>query len=93
MTGALPVGTIEAYEALRSALLDPAGSHGASRVLLLRRGLVAWAQARATTLPAPPVPRSLGAAAREPERSDVTTALVQLMAGLILTAHREPCDG
>ncbi len=91
MTVALPVGTAEAYEALRPALLDSSGAHRAitGRVLLLRRGMVAWAHARDTTLVAPPAPRSLGAAARAPELSDVTAELVQLMAGLILHHHQE----
>ena len=85
----MPAGTAEAYEGLRPALLDPAGPHGAitGRVLLRRRGMVAWAHARDTTPVTPPAPRSLGAAARGPEPSDFTSELVQLMAGLILTHH------
>jgi len=77
---------------LRPALLDPSGFHGAitGRILLRRRGMVAWAHARDATPVTPP--RSLGAAARGLEPSDFTSELVQLMAGLILTHHKESCD-
>ena len=90
MTGAVPAGAAEAYEGLRSSLLDPAGPTGcvSGRAMLLRHGMLAWAQAWDPAPAAPPVPRSLGAAARGPGFSDVTPELVQLIAGLILNHHK-----
>ena len=92
MTVAVPEGAAEAYEGLRPTLLDPSSPPGSvtGRVMLLRHGMLAWAHAPDTTPAAPLAPRSLGAAARGPVPSDITPGLVQLMAGLILTHHKEP---
>jgi hypothetical protein len=88
----VPAEVSDAYEDLRSALLDPSHPQGSitGRALMLRHGMLAWAQAWATTPAGPPMPRSLPAAAREPVPSDITPELVQFMAGLILRHHKEP---
>lgn len=88
----MPAAATNAYEALRSALLDPSRAQGSitGRVMLLRHGRLARAQAWVTAPAGPPMPRSLAAAAREPVSSDITPELVQLMAGLILRHHKEP---
>lgn len=82
----------DAYEDLRSALLDPSRPQGSitGRAILLRHGMLAWAQAWGTTPAGPPMPRSLAAAARGPVSSDIIPELVQLMAGLILRHQKEP---
>jgi hypothetical protein len=92
VTVAVPEGAAAAYEHVRPALLDPSGPQGSvsGRVMLLRHGMLAWAHAQATTPAAPLAPRSLGAAARGPLPSDIAAGLVELMAGLILTHHKEP---
>jgi len=84
-------GAAVAYEHLRPALLDPSGPQGSvsGRVMLLRHGMLAWVYAQDTMPAAPLAPRSLGAAARGPLPSDIAPGLVQLMAGLILTHHKE----
>jgi hypothetical protein len=88
----VPAGAAEAYEGLRSALLDPARLQGSvtGHAMLLRHGMLAWAQAWGTTPAGPPRPRSLAAAAREPAPADITPELVQLMAGLIVRHQKEP---
>jgi hypothetical protein len=88
------MGAADAYEGLRPALLDPSVRQGSitGRVMLLRRGMVAWIHAREMTPAMPPALGSLGAAAVGPGSSDVTAALVQLMADLVLSHHKEPGD-
>jgi hypothetical protein len=92
VTVAVPEGVAAAYEHVRPALLDPLGPPGSipGRVMLLRHGMLAWAHAQDPTPAAPLAPRSLGAAARGPLAFDIASGLVQLMAGLILTHHKEP---
>lgn len=88
----MPAAAADAYEVLRSALLDPSRPQGflTGRVMLLRHGMLAWAQAWGSTPAGPPMPRSTAAAAREPVPSDITPELVQLMADLILRHQKEP---
>jgi hypothetical protein len=88
----VPVGAVDAYEGLRSGVLDPSHLQGSitGRAMLLRHGMLAWAQAWVTTPAGLPMPRSLAAGARAPVSSDITPELVQLIAGLILRHQKEP---
>ena len=93
MTVAVPEGAAAAYEGLRPSLLDLSSPHGSGtgRVVLRRRGMLAWAHALETTPTASRAPWSRGAAAQGAVSSDITTDLVQLMATLILSHHtKEP---
>jgi hypothetical protein len=88
----VPVGAAEAYEGLRAGVLDPAHPQGSitGYAMLLRHGMLAWAQAWVTPPAGPPMPRSLATGARAPVSSDITPELVQLIAGLILHHQKEP---
>lgn len=73
-----------AYERLRLHLIDPADQSGSAtgRVILLRRGMLAWARSD-NHVQASPV--SLCQTGGPPVPSGVATELVQVMAGLILS--------
>ena len=88
----LPTETAAAYEELRAHLIDPTNRPGigADRVVLLRRGMLAWACAY-DQLPAPPA--LLCPPTGSPVPSVVATQLVQFLAGLIFSSGKEsmPC--
>lgn len=88
----MPVGAAEAYEGVRSGVLDPSHPQGSitGRAMLLRHGMLAWAQAWLTTPVGRPMPHSHAAGAREAMSSDIAPELVQLIAGLILRHQKEP---
>ena len=84
----LPIEAAAAYESLRAHLIDPTDRPGigAGRVVLLRRGMLAWACAydqlpASTALLCPPT--------GSPVPSIVATELVQFLAGLILSSGKE----
>ena len=86
----LPTETAAAYEAMRAHLVDltehPGGATGC--VILLRRGLLAWARA-CNQPPDPPAP--LCPPVQSPVPSKVATELVQFIAGLILSSGKDSC--
>ena len=83
----LPIEAAAAYETLRAHLIDPTDRPGigAGRVVLLRRGMLAWACAY-DQLPALLCPLT-----GSPVPSIVATELVQFLAGLILSSGKDPC--
>jgi hypothetical protein len=77
-----------AYEMLRPSLIDPADQSGATRgrTVLLRQGMLAWANA-SKPVPASSVSPSPGGG--PPVPSEVWRELVQVMAGLILSKGKD----
>ena len=78
---------MEAYEALRREVVQPEGRLGfEGHVILLRRGLAAWAQFRPATL----LMRSPAlSGAQSTVHDSLEAELVQLVAGLILSVRLE----
>jgi hypothetical protein len=81
---------VAAYETLRLHLIDPADQLGSAtgRVVLLRRGMLAWAR---TDNHVQASPGSLCQTGGPPVPSGVATELVQVMAGLILGRGKDTC--
>jgi hypothetical protein len=86
----LPIEAAAAYEALRAHLIDPTDRPGigAGRIVLLRRGMLAWACAYDQL---PTSPALLCPLTGSPVPSMVATELVQFIAGLILSSGKDPC--
>jgi len=87
-TLSIPEDAVAVYETLRPHLVgaaDYAGS-AASRAVLLRRGMLAWA-CECKQVPASQA--LLRSQAEWPVSSEVTTELVQLMAGMILGSGKD----
>jgi hypothetical protein len=86
----VPVGAIEAYEALRVRIVQPDGSgeHAEGRGVLIRCGLARWAQVQSSFT----VERPLSDSHRQPADSHppgLRGELVRLVAGLILSIRPE----
>jgi hypothetical protein len=86
----LPTEAAAAYEELRAHLIDPTDRPGlgAGRVVLLRRGMLAWACACAHP---PASPALLYPPAGLPVPSNFARELVQFIAGLILSSGKDQC--
>lgn len=86
----LPTEAAAAYEELRAHLIDPTDrpGPGAGRVVLLRRGMLAWACACAHP---PASPALLHPPAGLPVPSNFARELVQFIAGLILSSGKDQC--
>jgi hypothetical protein len=86
----LPTEAVAAYEELRAHLIDPTDrpGSGAGRVVLLRRGMLAWACACNQS---PASPALLYPPAGLPVPSNLARELVQLIAGLILSSGKDQC--
>jgi hypothetical protein len=90
----VPVGTTEAYEALRRRVVQPGDGrieHAAASGILIRCGLARWAQTQvcSTTAWSPPDAHPWSAHSPPEARPAWEVELIQVVAGLILSIRQE----